>query len=208
MRDMVPEKITAIIRGYEGERLDRIVSALADGGIKSMEVTMNSPSAAASITRLIRMYGGRLKIGAGTVTSMERFLLVADAGAQFIITPNVDEEIIKASHERGLMIIPGVYTPSEIVKAESLGCGFVKLFPAVSVGPEYIKAVKAPLNQIEIIVVGGITTDNVTEYLKCGAYGAGVGGSLCRIPEDGDCTKITKEAKKMVGLVYRDSGTI
>ncbi len=208
MKDRVPEKITAIIRGYVGEDLDRIVSALADGGVKSMEITMNSPSAATSITRLLRTYGGRLKIGAGTVTTMERFLQAAEAGAQFIITPNVDEEIIKASHERGLMIIPGAFTPSEIVKAEALGCRYVKLFPVISVGPEYLKAVKAPLNQVEIIAVGGITTDNVTEYLRCGAYGVGVGGGLCRIPEDGDCNKITEEAKKMVKLVYGTSGTI
>ncbi len=198
----VPEKITAIIRGYDGEELDNIVNALADGGIKAMEVTMNSPSAADSITRLMRLYGDRLMIGAGTVTTMERLFLAADAGAQFIITPNVDEEIIRASHERGLMIMPGAFTPSEIVRASRLGCRYVKVFPVTSMGPEYLKAVKAPLNEVQVIAVGGITTENAAEYMRCGAYGVGVGGGLCRTPEDGDYTKITKEARRMVEAVY------
>lgn len=191
-------RVIAIARGLEGRELEGIANALYEGGIRLTEVTMNSPGALESISRLRTEFDGRMAIGAGTVTNLEQARDAAAAGAQFIVTPNIDRNVIEYCLGQELMITPGALTPSEIVKAISYGCTFVKVFPAGALGPEYIKAVRAPLNQVNLIAVGGITAENAGAYIRSGAYGLGVGGSLCRVPRDGDYARITREAEVLI----------
>lgn len=197
-QDFLNTRVVAISRGAAGGALDNLAQALYEGGIKLAEVTLNSPDALTSIYRLREKFDGIMHIGAGTVLNLQAAKEAVAAGAEFLVTPNIDKEVIQYCVSKELFIMPGALTPSEIVQAMNYGSRYIKMFPAGAMGPGYLKDVLASLSEARIIVVGGINTGNARDYLASGAIGLGVGGSLCRIPEDGDYTGIKAYAKELL----------
>lgn len=184
-RDEVAEQIKqsgiiAIIRGsFALDDIQRIADALLAGGVRVMEVTLNSNDALAAITQLRQRGGSDLLVGAGTVRTAEQVIQAVKAGAQFMVSPNFDAAAVARSLAAKVLHLPGVATPTEAQNAFMAGCTMVKLFPVdVLGGPAYLKAIRAPLNDIEFVPTGGISVENIAEYRKAGAVAVGVGGSL------------------------------
>lgn len=197
-KDFHETRVIAIIRGIEGEQLENLVTAIKDGGIKMAEVTLNSPNSLKSIEKLRDLHKGKIHIGAGTVTNLKETKEAIAAGAEFIVTPNIDAEVIKYCASRDILITPGALTPTEIELAMRCGSEYVKVFPIRNMGPKYIKDILAPFNKAKLIVVGGINAENCVEYMESGAFGIGIGGNLCTIPKNNDFNEISNYAKKLV----------
>lgn len=214
MRDTIIQailehKIIAIVRGVDPKQALEAARALADGGIRLVEVTFNQKNPAdfcktAEAIRLIKEeLGDKVFVGAGTVTSPELVEMAYDAGAGYIISPDMDPAVIRRTRELGLVSLPGAYTATEAKQAWVNGADFVKLFPCIEGAPAYLKALCAPLNHIRFLAVGGITAENAGVFLKAGAVGVGVGGSLVnkKWVESGEYARITQEAKRFVAAV-------
>jgi 2-dehydro-3-deoxyphosphogluconate aldolase/(4S)-4-hydroxy-2-oxoglutarate aldolase len=172
-------KIVAILRGLTYEENLKVIECLIDSGITNLEVTLNTSSALETIKKARQTYK-EAHIGAGTVINKDGALRAIEAGAEFLISPNLSEEVVSTAKSNGILMLPGVFSPTEIVQACQLGCKMVKLFPAISLGTKYIKQVRGPLDDIKIMVVGGIDISNAKDYLLNGADALGVGGSLIR----------------------------
>lgn len=173
--------IIAILRGdFSIGDMQRIGMALLDGSINIMEVTLNSPSALEALPRLLKHFGDEMLIGAGTVRDVDQARAASDAGAQFLVSPNLDLETVSFTRARDLLHIPGVLTATEAQTAFLAGCRMLKLFPmdAFAGGPNYLKAMRAPLNDIDFVPTGGISIDNIAEYVHAGAAAVGMGSKL------------------------------
>jgi 2-dehydro-3-deoxyphosphogluconate aldolase/(4S)-4-hydroxy-2-oxoglutarate aldolase len=190
--------VIAIVRNVKGDSVFQLAEALFLGGIGLIEVTMNTDGAEDSVGKLRKKYEGKMCVGAGTVTDGARALSAFNAGAEFIVTPNLDYDVIKICHEKNMPIFPGVLTPTEIFNAIKAGCNYIKLFPADTMGPSYIKNILAPFNNVKVIAVGGINADNAESFFHAGASAIGVGGSLCRVPQDGNFSPVTQLARKLI----------
>lgn len=202
-------KIIAIARGIYGENCVRLAQALHEGGIKLLEVTFDQNSRQTlqettdTLQQLRHVLGDAMMFGAGTVISTQDVDAAANAGAQFIISPNTDASVIAETLKRGLVSIPGAMTPSEILKAHHLGADLVKLFPAAQLGYDYIKAVRASINHVKLLATGGVNNDNIGGFLKLGMVGAGVGSNLCSksLISEGRFAEITAAAKMYITAV-------
>ena len=200
------EKIIAIIRGMSCEVVEKLAHAYAKGGIHCVEVTFDQTSEENRLVTLeaIRMLSKMEGMcpGAGTVMTAEQVRLAAEAGAKYIISPNVDAEVIAETKKLGLISIPGALTPTEIAYAYKLGADIVKLFPTSELGLSYVKNIKAPLKHIPIQATGGVTPENIVDYIKAGCVCAGVGGKLVNKEAiaKGDYEAIAEAAKQ-----YRDA---
>jgi len=170
--------LVGILRGFPAAKMNRMAEVYAKAGLTTLEITMNTPGATDTIADLIAAVDGKLNIGAGTVCNMEDLEKALAAGAQFIVAPIMDEEVIRQCVSLNVPVFPGAYTPTEIYKAWSLGATMVKVFPADKLGPDYIKEVLAPLNQIQLLPTGGISLDNMEAFIKAGAKGFGIGSAL------------------------------
>ena len=170
--------IIGILRGFALDLLPEIVGAAIRGGLRNIEITMNTPGAARQIREALALAEGRLNIGAGTVINRQLLEEALAEGASFVVTPTVEPTIIRECVERKIPVFPGAYTPTEIVTAWELGATMVKVFPAESLGPTYIRAVKAPLPQIKLLPTGGVDLKTLPMFLKAGADGFGVGSPL------------------------------
>lgn len=198
--------IIAIIRGFEPDVCLRLAEAYAKGGINMVEVTFNQKApetwkdTAAAIRSIKDHFAGAVKVGAGTVLTEEQLRICEDAGGEYMVTPNVNTALIRKCASDGLMAMPGAMTPTEAVEAYDAGATYVKLFPAGILGPDYVKAVKAPLSHIPFLAVGGIGPDNIGDFMKAGCVGAGVGGNLTNREwiSDGEWDKITATAASLV----------
>lgn len=204
------QKLVAIVRGIaDKEQCQQTAAAIVAGGISCIEVTFNqnAPEKFTDTTNAIRAIGAYLGdkvcVGAGTVMTPDQVRMAHDAGAKYIISPDANEEIIRLTCDLGLVSIPGVLTPTEIVKAIDAGADYAKLFPAGLFGPAYLKALKAPLNHIKMLAVGGVDASNIPAFLQAGCDGFGIGGNLVNKAwiEAGQYEKITAVAKEMVGAV-------
>jgi 2-dehydro-3-deoxyphosphogluconate aldolase/(4S)-4-hydroxy-2-oxoglutarate aldolase len=174
--------VIGIMRNIPDECVEPIADVYCRSGLTCLEITMNSSNAEKHIRSLVETYGGRLNIGAGTVCSMTDLQKALTAGAQFIVTPIINEEVIKTCVELKIPIFPGAYTPSEIYKAWSMGATMVKLFPASDLKPGNIKEILAPLNFVSLMPTGGVTLENFAEYFRQGAKAVGIGSHL--FPKD------------------------
>ena len=173
--------LVAIIRGVTPGEVEAVGDALIRAGIRIIEVPLNSPDAFVSIARLSARCRGRALIGAGTVLDTESMTRAAAAGAELIVSPNTNVEIISATVRAGLVSAPGYFTPSEGFAALAAGAHALKLFPAEAAPPAVVKAQRAVLpKDVPLIVVGGITPDRMADYLAAGANGFGLGGALFR----------------------------
>ena len=170
--------LVGIIRGLSADVVSEILPVYREAGLTTIEITMNTPGAETMIQHALETNSNGLNIGAGTVCTKEDLERALEAGAQFIVTPIVNKKVIKACVKRGVPIFPGAFTPTEIYTAWSLGASMVKIYPATSLGPNYIKDIKAPMNQLKVIPTGGISLDNMAAYFKAGADGVGIGSHL------------------------------
>ena len=200
------EKVIAIVRGMDIQQTVNIAKALYEGGVKLIEVTFNQKypekfyETTDAIKAIREAMGDKMLVGAGTVTSVELVEMAAEAGALYMISPDMDEAVIRRTRELGLVSIPGAYTATEAKKAYNAGADFVKLFPCVGDAPAYVKALCAPFNHIPFLAVGGVNADNVAEFIKAGAKGVGVGSCLAnkKWADEGRYDLITEEAKRFM----------
>jgi len=169
-------KIVAILRGNYVGRWEEYAGALLEGGIRALEITLNSPGAPDGIRTLSAKIGGRALIGAGTVLTADAARTAIEAGAQFIVAPDTTPEVIAVCKESGIPAIPGAYTPTEIRRAWELGASLVKVFPSLT--PAYVKAIRGPFNDIPLMITGGVNLDNAVEFLQAGAQVVGVGNNM------------------------------
>lgn len=193
--------LVAILRGLSPHDAEAIGEALYQAGVRCAEVPLNSPEPLKSISALKRRFPGML-IGAGTVLSVAHVLDVAAAGAQFVVSPNTNADVITATKHANLWSMPGFFSPSEAFAALAAGADVLKLFPAARAGPEFIRAVREVLPpNTPIFAVGGIDAHNIKDYLAAGASGFGVGGSLYR---PGDTTDAVRtRAAALVDAIWQ-----
>ena len=200
------KKIVVIVRGVYGQDCLNLVKALYEGGIELVEVTFdqsseeNQAKTVSTIKLINETMQGKVIMGAGTVTSLSMLNEAYNAGAKFIVSPDTNPEIIKATVQKGMVSMPGAMTPTEILTAYNSGADFVKVFPVLNLGSAYIKAVRGPFNNIPLLAVGGVNENNVGEFIKAGAVGAGVGGNLVNKEwiKNGEFEKITALAKEFI----------
>jgi 2-dehydro-3-deoxyphosphogluconate aldolase / (4S)-4-hydroxy-2-oxoglutarate aldolase len=195
--------IVAVIRIKEPQRLQAVVDAISEGGIRVLEVTMTVPGAIELIAKLApRMPEGFL-LGAGTVVDAVTAGRVIDAGARFIVSPVYRQEVISACHARDVAAMPGCLSPTEILNAWDGGADVVKVFPATALGPGYIKDIRGPLPQVKLMPTGGVTVDNAGEWIKAGAVAVGVGTALldAKAIAEGKYDVLRRNAERIVANV-------
>ena len=156
-------KVISILRGIGAENLHGVMDALYDGGVRCVEIALNSDGALKMIDKAKKDDGGRMRIGAGTVLDGAGARLAIEAGADFALSPTLSFEFIKMCLTYNVLAVPGVFTPTEALSAWQAGARLIKVFPADSVGPSYIKGMKGPLPQLELLPVGGVTAENAAD---------------------------------------------
>ena len=214
MRDQVIQKIQevkiiAIVRGVGPEQCMKVADALYAGGIRLMEVTYDQKNPASfqatadAIAAIGKAYEGRMLVGAGTVTTVELVELTAKANGRYIISPDVNVDVIRRTRELDMVSLPGALTPTEVMTAHRAGADFEKIFPVGELGAGYVKAIRAPISHVKLLAVGGVNENNVADFLKAGMVGAGVGGNLANKKwiEAGEFDKITETARKLLEAV-------
>lgn len=169
--------IVGILRGMQPEVVRQIASVFQSAGLSTLEVTMNTAGAPKIIARLRKEFPN-LNIGAGTVCTLTDLQTAIAAGAQFIVTPILDEEVIRTAAGQHIPVFPGAYSPTEIYRAWAAGASAVKVFPATRLGPQYLKDVAGPLPQIKLLPTGGVSAANIGTFFAAGAFGVGMGSSL------------------------------
>lgn len=179
LQQIVQYRVVAILRGIDAAHILPIAEALHAGGIRLLEITLNSRDALNAIKEVAGQWGDRLVVGAGTVLSPEEAEAAVAAGAQFILSPSLDIPTIQKTKELGALSIPGAFTATEIVTAWRSGADLVKVFPA-SVGPAYFRDLRGPLPHIPLMPTGGVNLENIRQFQKAGAAAFGIGSALVR----------------------------
>ena len=201
--------IVPVIRADSADTALRIVDALVSGGIRTLEITMTVPDAIGAIKAVSDRFGSSVLLGAGTVTSRALAEGSLDAGAEFLVTPCVVPDVIAVAKERGVAVLPGAMTPTEVFTAWSSGGDIIKIFPASNVGgASYLKALKGPFPQIPLCPTGGVNLQTIGEFVKAGASAVGVGGELVSKAaiDAGDYGKITELARQYVAALAAARG--
>jgi 2-dehydro-3-deoxyphosphogluconate aldolase/(4S)-4-hydroxy-2-oxoglutarate aldolase len=173
--------IIAILRGdFTVTEMIRIGEALMKGRVTVMEVTLNSPSALTALPELRKRFGEEMLVGAGTVRDVDQARMAREGGAQFLVSPNFASDTVSFAQTNDLLHLPGVFTATEAQTAFAAGCRMLKLFPmeALASGPTYLKALRAPLNDIDFVPTGGISLENISDYARAGAIAVGLGSKL------------------------------
>ncbi len=173
-------RLIAILRGDFREREVELARALLEGGVRALEVSTVSPGWEQVLRRLVDAVGNETAVGVGTVLSADHVRAAADAGACFMVAPNTSPAVMAKAHHTGMAVFPGAFTPTEIVAAIDAGADAVKLFPAVTAGPEYLRALRGPLPEIRVIPTGGVSVDNLTAWFCAGAWAVAVGSERGR----------------------------
>ena len=197
-------RFIAILRHIEPKYIKKAAQALYDGGIRLFEITFDPCSASTEedtaycISEIYNMFGNKVSVGAGTVLSVEYAKAAYEAGAQFIVSPNTDADVIEYTRSVGMLSIPGAYTPTEIMNAYRLGADIVKIFPVLPDGEKYLKNVVSPLSHIPFIVTGGINPDTIEKFMEIGPVALAAGATMVtkEMCEKGEFDKITLLAKK------------
>lgn len=191
--------VIPVIRVSSYEHVMCAVQGIVGGGIPVVEITLTVPNAISIIKELVQAYGPKLLVGAGTVLDSESCREALDAGAEFVVSPAFDPNVVALTRERSKIAMPGALTPTEILTAWNAGADLVKVFPCDSVGgPSYIRALKGPFPNIEFVVTGGVTIDNASQFLAAGAAAVGVGQSVMprKALECNDVPTIQENARK------------
>ena len=204
LNHLLAEKVIAIVRLDSGEKLIQVADALEKGGISVIEFTCSTPGALDMLKEASACFGGDVLLGAGTVLDPETARAAILAGAEFIVTPTVNLETIAICKRYGKPVVAGAMTPTEMLTVWEAGADLVKVFPANNLGgPDYVKAVLAPLPQLRLVPTGGVSADNAAQYLKAGAVAVAVGGNLVnkKAVTNDDWMAITEEAQRLVTAV-------
>ena len=207
LRATLPAEITAtgivaIIRAESTRRVRATVDQLVSAGVSCVEITLTTPGATAEIAALAAAFGADACIGAGTVLTAAQAADCIAAGATFLVAPSTVPEVVETARRAGVPCLPGALTPSEIVAAWASGAAAVKLFPAWLGGPRYVREVRAPLPDIPLVPTGGISVDDIPEYLSAGATAIGIGSSLFGDAlRDGDLDSLRQRAEHVVRAV-------
>ena len=195
--------VVAVIRMKDADKLRAVVDAIAEGGVRAIEVTMTVPDAVGLIATLAASLPSTILLGAGTVTDAATTRAVIDAGARYVVSPVFRREVIDACHERDVAAAPGCFSPTEILDAHEHGADIVKVFPATALGPGFIKDVRAPLPQLRLMPTGGVTLDNAGDWIRAGAVAVGVGSALldAKAIEEGRFEVLANNARRIVASV-------
>jgi 2-dehydro-3-deoxyphosphogluconate aldolase/(4S)-4-hydroxy-2-oxoglutarate aldolase len=178
LQQIIDPGVVAVIRTKSGDELVSICEAMAEGGIMGVEITMTSPGATEAIYKASKVLQGKAIIGAGSVLDPETARIAMLAGADFIVSPILNRDVIAMCKRYGKIVIPGAFTPTEILTAWEAGADVVKVFPATKLGPSFIKDVRGPMPQVKLTPTGGVNIDNLGDFLKAGAVFVGVGSAL------------------------------
>jgi 2-dehydro-3-deoxyphosphogluconate aldolase/(4S)-4-hydroxy-2-oxoglutarate aldolase len=197
--------IVAVVRFSDPGPLVEVMKALADGGVTVAEVTFTVPNALDVIREAKRQLGDRVLLGAGTVLDPETARAAFLAGAEFVVAPTVNLDVIRVCRRYDKLVMPGAFTPTEVVAAWEAGADIVKVFPAEVVGPAFFKALRGPLPQVKLMPTGGVDLTTAAEFLKAGAVCLGVGSQMVdpKLVAAGDFARITALAKQFVDVVKR-----
>ena len=197
--------LVAVIRKPKQAEIREIAEALIQGGVEALEITIETLGALGMIRELKREYGDQVLVGAGTVLRAEQAEQAIEAGSDFIFSPNTDEQTIKVTVAQNIISIPGVMTPSEMVRAMEAGADIVKIFPATVFGPGYIKELQGPLAHIPMMPTGGVNVTNVQEFIRSGAVAVGAGGSLLQkeLLEKKDYQALTQLARRFIEGIHQ-----
>jgi 2-dehydro-3-deoxyphosphogluconate aldolase / (4S)-4-hydroxy-2-oxoglutarate aldolase len=196
---ILAEKVFAVLRLKRTEKIELVVEALLSGGIKIIEVTMNSRKAEETIHRIAKEFPASL-VGAGTVIGVDGATKAIESGAKFLVSPVTDLDMLAVARQVGVVSMAGALTPTEAWQASQAGSDFVKLFPLAGLGPHYLRAMRGPLPDIRFVPTNGVTVENVSEWFEAGAAAVGVGTPLVsdRDIEAGNFTLLTERARKIV----------
>lgn len=196
--------VIPVVRATTADEAMRAIDAIREGGISVLEITMTVPGAIKLIEEVAKRYGTDALVGAGTVLDPETAEACVSSGAQFVVSPALNLETISCCRRLGIAVMPGALTPTEVVQAWNAGADFVKVFPAGAVGgPSYLKALKAPLPQIELVPTGGVSLKTAADFIRAGAAALGVGADLVDINalREGQSALITERAKQFIEIV-------
>jgi 2-dehydro-3-deoxyphosphogluconate aldolase / (4S)-4-hydroxy-2-oxoglutarate aldolase len=203
LREIESSGVVAVIRMQKADQLRAVIDALLEGGVRALELTMTVPGAIGLIEELAKDLPGEFQLGAGTVLDPETARQVILAGAKYIVAPVLNLDVITLCHRYDVAIMPGCFTPTEILTAWQAGADLIKVFPATALGPSYFKDVRAPLPQVRLMPTGGVTMENAGEWIKAGAVAIGVGSALVdtKAIAAGNFAQITKNAKSLIESV-------
>ncbi|MGD0975878.1 MAG: bifunctional 4-hydroxy-2-oxoglutarate aldolase/2-dehydro-3-deoxy-phosphogluconate aldolase [Candidatus Korobacteraceae bacterium] len=196
--------VVPVVRASSAAQAIAAAEAVCAGGISVVEVTMTVPGAVEVIAQLVKTMSSAVLVGAGTVLNADSARRCLDAGAQFLVSPGFDLETVKFANGKGVLIIAGALTPTEVITAWNAGSDFVKIFPCGNVGgAKYIKALKGPLPQIPMIPTGGVNLNTAAEFIQAGSAALGIGGELILAAalKSGNMREITELAKQYVSIV-------
>lgn len=203
LEQILEHKIVAILRGVPPPKMLQVAEALYAGGIRVLEVTLNSEQALPLIEQLSHAFDGKMLIGAGTVLSTADVADTIAAGAKFLISPTLDAAVIKATKDAGLVSIPGALTPSEILTAHNLGGDIVKVFPCP--GAAYIKDVLAPLNKLRLMPTGGVDAGNIKTFAAAGSAAYGIGSALVQnqaVMDEAYLADLTLKSQQLISALH------
>jgi 2-dehydro-3-deoxyphosphogluconate aldolase/(4S)-4-hydroxy-2-oxoglutarate aldolase len=203
LQKLAESPVIAVIRMTDTSKLMKIIEALSNGGVKFLEITFTTPNAVDVIKEVSKKVSSDFVVGAGTVLDPETARAAILAGAKFIVGPTLNVETIKMAHRYDVVVVPGAFTPTEILTAWDMGADIVKVFPATALGPKYFKDIKGPLPQIRVMPTGGVSVDNAGEFIKAGACAVAAGTDLLdkeAIAND-KFEIITEKAKRLIANV-------
>lgn len=194
--------LLAILRNVPLEQTVAYAKAIFDGGVSFFEVALNSPHALEQIAILKKTFGETAYIGAGTAITVERAKMAVEAGAQFLLSPSTDEEVLAYCAKEGIAMLPGALTPSDVTTCLKYGFSIIKLFPAGDMPKGYIKSLKGPLDGTEYIAIGGVNRDNAAEFIRQGYLGVGLGSNI--LPKDAVLSGDWETASRYVSCMLAD----
>ncbi len=206
LKQIIDTGVIPVVRATTADEAMRAIDAIREGGIAVLEITMTVPGAVGVIEQVAARFGNDALVGAGTVLDAETAKACIAAGAQFIVSPALNMDTIAFCREQDVAVMPGALTPTEVVQAWNAGADFVKVFPAGAVGgASYLKALKAPLPQIELVPTGGVSLKTAADFIKAGAAALGVGADLVDIKaiREGQAALITERAKQFIEIVHQ-----
>jgi 2-dehydro-3-deoxyphosphogluconate aldolase/(4S)-4-hydroxy-2-oxoglutarate aldolase len=195
--------LIAVLRGPSPELTVKMVNALVAGGVRGIEITLSTPDAYAVTAEVAARYHDQIVLGMGTLTEISDVDKAVAAGAQFLVSPVCEPSLVQAMVASGLVTMAGALTPTEVLATYRMGADVVKLFPGSLVGPSYIKSLHGPFPQIPLMPTGGVSADNVAQWLQAGAVAVGAGGELCSVAlaRSGKFDRITEIAREFVTAV-------
>jgi len=195
--------LLSVLRGPSPDLTLKMVQALVEGGVTGIEITFTTPNALEIVRELNQQFGDQILLGMGTLTRPEQAAAAQEAGARFLVSPHIDDQLAAAMTATGLPVMLGALTPSEVVRSFNLGSDVVKLFPGSLGGPSYLRALRGPFPEIPIMPTGGVSQENVAEWFGAGAFAVGAGSNLCptALAREGRFEEISQIARKFANAV-------